>query len=115
MISVQDILEIPDLNLRLLAGSKSTSNPVRWVHITEVPDPTKWLKGGELLLTTGYGFVGAEEQQIEQLDGALKGIAAKLDEAGTAASRAQSFRAPGPPSSPARSPRGCTSTAYART
>ena len=67
MISVQDILEIPDLNLRLLAGAKSTSNPVRWVHITEVPDPTKWLKGGELLLTTGYGFVGAEDQQIEQL------------------------------------------------
>jgi PucR family transcriptional regulator, purine catabolism regulatory protein len=67
MITVQDILEIPDLNLRLLAGSKSTSNPVRWVHITEVPDPTKWLKGGELLLTTGYGFVGPEEQQIAQL------------------------------------------------
>ncbi len=67
MITVQDILEIPDLDLRLLAGAKSTSNPVRWVHITEVPDPTKWLKGGELLLTTGYGFVGAEEKQVEQL------------------------------------------------
>ena len=67
MITVQDILEIPDLNLRLLAGTKSTSNPVRWVHITEVPDPTKWLKGGELLLTTGYGFVGPEEQQIASL------------------------------------------------
>jgi PucR family transcriptional regulator, purine catabolism regulatory protein len=67
MITVQDILEIPELNLRLLAGNKSTSNPVRWVHITEVPDPTKWLKGGELLLTTGYGFVGSEEQQVEQL------------------------------------------------
>ena len=67
MTSVQDILEIPDLNLRLLAGSKSISNPVRWVHITEVPDPTKWLKGGELLLTTGYGFVGSEEQQVEQV------------------------------------------------
>ena len=67
MISVQDILDIPDLNLRLLAGSKSISNPVRWVHITEVPDPTKWLKGGELLLTTGYGFVGSEEQQVEQV------------------------------------------------
>ncbi len=63
MITVQDILEIPDLDLRLLAGAKSSSNPVRWVHITEVPDPTRWLKGGELLLTTGYGFVGAEEQQ----------------------------------------------------
>ena len=56
MITVQDILEIPDLNLRLLAGAKSASNPIRWVHITEVPDPTRWLKGGELLLTTGYGF-----------------------------------------------------------
>ena len=67
MISVQDILEIPDLNLRLLAGGKSTSNPVRWVHITEVPDPTKWLKGGELLLTTGYGFVGSEDKQVAQI------------------------------------------------
>ena len=46
MISVQDILEIPDLNLRLLAGAKAVSNPVRWVHITEIPDPTRWLKGG---------------------------------------------------------------------
>jgi purine catabolism regulator len=67
MITVQDILEIPELNLKLLAGGKSTSNPVRWVHITEVPDPTKWLKGGELLLTTGYGFVGDEEQQVAQI------------------------------------------------
>ena len=67
MITVQDILEIPELDLRLLAGHKSTSNPVRWVHITEVPDPTKWLKGGELLLTTGYSFVGDEEQQVAQI------------------------------------------------
>jgi purine catabolism regulator len=67
MITVQDILEISELNLRLLAGQKSTSNPVRWVHITEVPDPTKWLKGGELLLTTGYSFVGDEEQQVAQI------------------------------------------------
>jgi PucR family transcriptional regulator, purine catabolism regulatory protein len=67
MITVQDILEIPELNLRLLAGHKSTSNPVRWVHITEVPDPTKWLKGGELLLTTGYSFVGDEQQQVAQI------------------------------------------------
>ncbi len=67
MITVQDILEISELNLRLLAGHKSTSNPVRWVHITEVPDPTKWLKGGELLLTTGYSFVGDEAQQVAQI------------------------------------------------
>ena len=67
MITVQDILEISELDLRLLAGAKSTSNPVRWVHITEVPDPTRWLKGGELLLTTGYSFVCDEDQQVAQL------------------------------------------------
>ena len=67
MITVQDILEIPELNLKLLAGGRSTSNPVRWVHISEVPDPTRWLKGGELLLTTGYSFVGDEEQQVAQI------------------------------------------------
>ena len=67
MISVQDILEIRDLDLKLLAGAKSTSNPVRWVHMTELPDPTRWLKGGELLLTTGYGFVCEEDRQVDQL------------------------------------------------
>jgi purine catabolism regulator len=67
MITVQDILEIPELDLHLLAGKASTSNPVRWVHISEVPDPTRWLKGGELLLTTGYSFVGDEAQQVEQI------------------------------------------------
>jgi len=40
---------------------------VRWVHISEVPDPTKWLKGGELLLTTGYSFVGDEARQVAQI------------------------------------------------
>jgi purine catabolism regulator len=67
MITVQDILEIPDLNLKLLAGAKSVSNPVRWVHIAEVPDPTPWLKGGELLLTTGYGLTGATDKQVDAL------------------------------------------------
>ncbi|NLT92529.1 MAG: hypothetical protein GXY02_05335 [Actinobacteria bacterium] len=67
MITVQDILEIPELDLRLLAGKASVSNPVRWVHISEVPDPTKWLKGGELLLTTGYSFAGDEADQVEQI------------------------------------------------
>ena len=29
--------------------------PVRWVHSSELEDPTAWLKGGELILTTGMG------------------------------------------------------------
>jgi len=67
MITVQDILDIPELNLRLLAGGKAVGNPVRWVHIAEVPDPTQWLKGGELLLTTGYGLAGSKERMTSGL------------------------------------------------
>ena len=60
MITVQDILEIPGLNLKLCAGKKAVGNPVRWVHIAEMSDPTRWLKGGELLLTTGLALVDRE-------------------------------------------------------
>ena len=67
MITVQDILDIPELNLRLLAGGKAAGNPVRWVHIAEIPDPTQWLKGGELLLTTGYGLAGSRERMASGL------------------------------------------------
>jgi purine catabolism regulator len=39
---------------------------VRWVHISELADPTPWLSGGELLLTTGLG-VGDGREYVERL------------------------------------------------
>ncbi|MEX0743382.1 MAG: PucR family transcriptional regulator ligand-binding domain-containing protein, partial [Actinomycetota bacterium] len=46
---------MPGLALRFVAGEESANRPIRWVHISELEDPTPWLKGGELLLTTGTG------------------------------------------------------------
>lgn len=51
MLTVRDLLR--DLDVRLLTGEPSVHLPVRWVHISELLDPTPWLSGGELLLTTG--------------------------------------------------------------
>jgi PucR family transcriptional regulator, purine catabolism regulatory protein len=51
MLTVRDLLR--DLDVRLLTGERSLHLPVRWVHISELLDPTPWLSGGELLLTTG--------------------------------------------------------------
>lgn len=51
MLTVRELLR--DLDVRLLAGERSLHLPVRWVHISELLDPTPWLSGGELLLTTG--------------------------------------------------------------
>ena len=42
------------------AGS---SAPVRWVHISELADPTPFLSGGELLLTTGMALDTAKAQR----------------------------------------------------
>ena len=36
---------------------------MRWVHISELPDPTPWLSGGELLLTTGIQLDTDERQR----------------------------------------------------
>ena len=45
---------VAEMGLELAAGEDGADAPVRWVHITELPDPTPWLSGGELLLTTGH-------------------------------------------------------------
>ncbi|WP_442934107.1 PucR family transcriptional regulator [Micromonospora sp. CPCC 205561] len=41
---------------RLVAGDVGLDRPVRWVHVTEVPDIAPLLGGGELVLTTGIGL-----------------------------------------------------------
>lgn len=46
------------LRLPVLAGD--VSRPVGWVHGTELADPTPFLEGGELLLTTGLAVVGGD-------------------------------------------------------
>jgi purine catabolism regulator len=53
---------IGELGLELASGEDSARTPVRWVHSTELADPTPWLKGGELLLTTGLQLTTAQSQ-----------------------------------------------------
>lgn len=52
-ITPRALLEHAPLQLQLLAGEKRLDTAIRWVHVSEVLDPTPWLQGGELLLTTG--------------------------------------------------------------
>jgi PucR family transcriptional regulator, purine catabolism regulatory protein len=61
MLTVGSLLD--ELELEPAAGAKSLSNPVRWVHISELEDPTPWLSGGELILTTGISLKGAAKQR----------------------------------------------------
>src|SRR5215210_3597961 len=73
MLTVGSLVE--GVGLKLAAGQSAAATPVRWVHITELPDPTPWLSGGELLLTTGLQVNGDEE---------LRGFVQRLEEHGLA-------------------------------
>jgi PucR family transcriptional regulator, purine catabolism regulatory protein len=61
MLTLGDLLR--ELDLRLVAGAKGAEHPVRWVHISELADPTPFLSGGELLLTTGMRLESPDEQR----------------------------------------------------
>ncbi len=60
---------IAELGLELASGHESADGHVRWVHSSELHDPTPWLRGGELLLTTGMQLDGPKVQRelIERL------------------------------------------------
>lgn len=55
-LTVADVLALPVLATgqpQVVTGVTRLDRPVRWVHITELTDPASFLKGGELVLTTG--------------------------------------------------------------
>jgi len=62
MLTVESLVK--ELGLKLAAGEKAASDrEIRWVHISELRDPTPWLSGGELLLTTGIQLDTADTQR----------------------------------------------------
>ena len=62
MLTVADLTS--ELDLKITAGGEAAAERViRWVHISELADPTQWLSGGELLLTTGIQLDNAERQR----------------------------------------------------
>jgi len=67
MLTVNALIE--EVGLDLLAGRQAADAPIRWVHISELIDPTPWLSGGELLLTTGIQLSDDEQQRryVERL------------------------------------------------
>jgi purine catabolism regulator len=67
VLTVRDIVSIPSLGLRVAAGEAGLSNDVRWLHASELADPTPWLEGGELVLATGLGVGKTAAAQADYL------------------------------------------------
>ncbi len=54
---------VSEFGLELLCGGDGADAPIRWVHSTELRDPTPFLSGGELVLTTGLQLKTVREQR----------------------------------------------------
>ncbi|MBW3620379.1 MAG: PucR family transcriptional regulator ligand-binding domain-containing protein [Actinobacteria bacterium] len=60
-----ELLDDVGLGLALAAGHDGVHHrgAIRWAHSSDTPDPTPWLEGGEILLTTGLGVKDDPELQ----------------------------------------------------
>lgn len=76
-LTVQNLLEAPQLDLRLLGGASGLRNTVEWVHICDLPDPWNWMGEKQVMLTNGQSIPELPQQQVEVL--------VKLRDAGVAA------------------------------
>ncbi len=55
--TLREVLRRPAFQgAELLAGRAGLDAPVRWVHVGEIPDIARYLRGQELILSTGVGL-----------------------------------------------------------
>ncbi|CDR16733.1 PucR family transcriptional regulator [Streptomyces iranensis] len=76
-VTVDDLLSYPALQLRLIAGGAGLHRSVSWAHVSELDDPTPWLLGSEMIMTTGIAMPRSAAGQRAYLE--------RLDDAGVAA------------------------------
>lgn len=67
MITVRDLAESSELHCSILAGMAGADNEITWAHVNEMLDPTAWLVGGELLMSTGMALRPEPNEQVAYL------------------------------------------------
>jgi purine catabolism regulator len=86
-LTLTDLLALPVLTRarpQVVHGEHLERREVRWVHTSEIYDIGPLLKGGEVLLTTGLGLVGASPEQVRSYAAGLaaRGVTALCLELG---------------------------------
>jgi purine catabolism regulator len=74
--TLRALVGTPGLGLVVRSGADALDRTVGWVHVSELEDPTPFLEGGELLLTTGLPLhhgCSAQVTYVERL--AATGVA----------------------------------------
>ncbi|MER5897673.1 PucR family transcriptional regulator [Streptomyces sp. NPDC001876] len=76
-LTVEDLLSFPALQLTVKAGAGGLGRSVSWAHPIELADPTPWLLGAEMIMTTGLAVPRTATGQRAYLE--------RLDDAGVSA------------------------------
>ena len=83
-ISVRDLVELPYLKAKVLAGTDGLDRRVSWAHVSDSTEPWNWLEPGDLVLTCGLIVPEAADEQarfVERMAAAgLSGIVVSTDE-----------------------------------
>src|SRR6478609_9016938 len=77
--TIVDILALPVVQAGTpeVIGGGTLDRPVRWVHVSDLPDLSNLLQGGELVLTTGQPLAD-DSSSVEYLEGLAAAGAAGL-------------------------------------
>ncbi len=79
MTLVKDILETkPFENAILVAGANGLSNQVKTITVAELPDASDWLRGGEVICTTGFLIKNQSHSQVNWVKSMIENKAAAL-------------------------------------
>lgn len=77
--TVKDVMDIPTFQgARIVAGLDGIGREVKNVTVAEVPDAADWLRGGELVLTTGFFIRENDEFQKNWMKSLIERGAAAL-------------------------------------
>lgn len=76
-ITARELAHVEGLGLSLIAGAAAADRDITWAHPIELADPTPYLSGGELVMTTGINIGADGRTQFDYV--------ARLAAAGTAA------------------------------
>lgn len=78
MVTVGWLARRPDLGLTVAAGAEHADREILWAHAIELADPTPYLSGGELVMTTGINVGKTTKAQFEYVSRLVSADAAAL-------------------------------------
>ena len=77
-ITARSLTQVKNLGLALVAGAEAADREIDWAHAIELSDPTPYLAGGELVMTTGINIGTDDAAQLDYVARLVTADAAAL-------------------------------------